>query len=124
MGGTASVQTLTVAVRAIAMKELTMLNAYRTIGKEVAVGTLNGIIFAAIIGTIASIWFGSPALGGVIALAICINLMVAGLVGSSLPIFIQRIGFDPAVASSAFLTSITDIVGFYVFLGLAATLLL
>ena len=125
MGGTASVQTLTVAVRAIAMKELTILNAYRTIGKEVAVGTLNGIIFAVIIGTISvDLVWDSPALGGVIGLAICLNLVVAGLVGSSLPIFIQRMGFDPAVASSAFLTSITDIVGFYVFLGLAAILLL
>ncbi len=124
MGGTASVQTLTVAVRAIAMKELTILNAYRTIRKEVAVGILNGILFAVIIGSIAWIWFGSLALGSVIALAICLNLTVAGLVGSSLPIFIQRMGFDPAVASSAFLTSITDIVGFYVFLGLAAILLL
>ena len=124
MGGTASVQTLTVAVRAIAMKELTMSNAYRTIGKEVAVGLLNGVIFAIIIGIVAWVWFGSPALGGVIALAIGLNLIVAGLVGSSLPIFIHRIGFDPAVASSAFLTSITDLVGFYVFLGLAAVLLL
>ncbi len=124
MGGTASVQTLTVAVRAIAMKELTMSNAYRTIGKEVAVGILNGVIFAIIIGIVAWVWFGSPALGGVIALAIGLNLIVAGLVGSSLPILIHRIGFDPAVASSAFLTSITDLVGFYVFLGLAAGLLL
>jgi magnesium transporter len=124
MGGTASVQTLTVAVRAIAMKELTMSNAYRTIGKEVAVGLLNGVIFAVIIGIVAWVWFGSPALGGVIALAIGLNLIVAGLVGSSLPIFIHRVGFDPAVASSAFLTSITDLVGFYVFLGLAAGLLL
>ncbi len=124
MGGTASVQTLTVAVRAIAMKELTMSNAYRAIGKEVAVGILNGIIFATIIGTVAWIWFGSPALGGVIGLAIGLNLIVAGFVGSSLPIVLQRLGFDPAVSSSAFLTSITDIVGFYVFLGLAAALLL
>ena len=124
MGGTASVQTLTVAVRAIAMKELTMSNAYRTIGKEVAVGVLNGIIFALLIGAVTWGWFGNPALGGVIGLAIVINLIVAGFTGSSLPILLQRLGFDPAVASSAFLTSITDVVGFYVFLGLAAALLL
>ncbi len=124
MGGTASVQTLTVAVRAIAMKELTMSNAYRTIGKEVAVGVLNGIIFAVLIGAVAWGWFGNPALGGVIGLAIVINLIVAGFAGSALPILLQRMGFDPAVASSAFLTSITDVVGFYVFLGLAASLLL
>ncbi|MBT5939001.1 MAG: magnesium transporter [Rhodospirillaceae bacterium] len=124
MGGTASVQTLTVAVRAIAMKELTMSNAYRTIGKEVAVGVLNGILFAILIGAVAWAWFGSPALGGVIGLAIVINLIVAGFTGSALPILLQRMGYDPAVASSAFLTSITDVVGFYVFLGLAASLLL
>jgi magnesium transporter len=124
MGGTASVQTLTVAVRAIAMKELTMSNAYRTIGKEVAVGVLNGIIFAFLIGAVTWGWFGNPALGGVIGLAIVINLIVAGFTGSSLPILLQRLGLDPAVASSAFLTSITDVVGFYVFLGLAAALLL
>lgn len=124
MGGTASVQTLTVAVRAIAMKELTPANAMRTIGKEIAVGLLNGIIFAVLIGVVAWLWFGSPALGGVIGLAIVINLVVAGMSGSALPVLLQRMGFDPAVASSAFLTSITDIIGFYVFLGLAAALLL
>jgi magnesium transporter len=124
MGGTASVQTLTVAVRAIAMKELTPSNAYRAIRKEVAVGILNGGIFAVLIGGIAWSWFGSPALGGVIGLAIAINLIVAGFAGSALPIVLQRFGYDPAVASGAFLTSITDVVGFYVFLVLAASLLL
>ena len=124
MGGTASVQTLTVAVRAIAMKELTVSNAYRTIGKEVVVGVLNGFLFAIIIGGITWAWFENLALGCVIGLAIIINFIMAGLFGSALPILLQRIGFDPAVASSAFLTSITDIIGFYVFLGLAAGLLL
>ena len=124
MGGTAGVQALTVVVRAIAMKELTPSNAIRTIGKEAAVGLLNGFIFAILIGAVAWGWFGSPALSGVIALAIVINLLVAGLSGSALPVILQRLGFDPAVASSAFLTSITDVVGFYVFLGLAAALLL
>jgi magnesium transporter len=124
MGGTASVQALTVAVRAIAMKELSASNALRNVGKEVAVGFLNGTMFAAIIGVIAWIWFGSPALGGVIGLAIVINLVTAGLAGSVLPVMLQRLGFDPAVASSAFLTAITDVVGFYAFLGLGAFLLL
>jgi magnesium transporter len=124
MGGTASVQTLTVAVRAIAMKELMPSNAYRTIRKEVSVGILNGVIFAVLIGGVAWGWFGSLALGGVIGLAIVINLLVAGFAGSALPVLLDRLGYDPAVASSAFLTSITDVVGFYVFLGLAAGLLL
>ena len=83
-----------------------------------------GGIFAVLIGAVAWAWFGSPALGGVLGMAIVINLTVAGLSGSALPVLLQRLGFDPAVASSAFLTSITDVVGFYVFLGLAAILLL
>ena len=124
MGGTASVQALTVAVRAIAMKELTVSNALRAVCKEIIVGMLNGLLFALLIGAVAWSWFGSPALGGVIGMAIVINLTVAGFSGSALPVLLQRLGFDPAVASSAFLTSITDVVGFYVFLGLAAFLLL
>ena len=124
MGGTASVQALTVTVRAIAMKELTPANAFRAIRKEAVVGLLNGLIFAILIGSLAWGWFSSPALGVVIALAIVINLLAAGLSGSALPLILQRCGFDPAVASSAFLTSITDIVGYYTFLGLGALLLL
>lgn len=124
MGGTASVQTLTVAVRAIAMRELTPANALRTIGKEIVVGMVNGMLFAVIIGGVAWGWFGNPALGGVIALAIVINFLVAGLAGSALPVYLQRLGFDPAVASSALLTSITDVLGFYVFLALGTWLLL
>ena len=125
MGGTASVQALTVAVRAIAMKELTPTNAFRAVGKEVIVGALNGVLFAFIIGGVAWVWFGNPgARTAVIGLAIVINLVVAGFTGSGLPLLLQRMGFDPAVASSALLTSITDVVGFYAFLGLAAALLL
>ena len=124
MGGTAGVQALTVAVRAIAVKELTPMNAVRAIRKELLVSGLNGLLFAVLIGGVAWAWFASPALGGVIALAMVINLLTAGFTGSVLPVVLQRAGFDPAVASSALLTSITDVVGFYVFLGLAAALLL
>lgn len=124
MGGTAGIQALTVAVQAIAMKELTSANAMRAIRKELIVSALNGFMFAGLIGGVAWIWFGSLALGGVIALAMVINLLAAGLAGSVLPVVLQRAGFDPAVASSALLTSITDVVGFYVFLALAAVLLL
>ena len=124
MGGTAGIQALTVAVRAIAVKELTPTNALRAIGKEILVSGLNGLLFAVLIGGVAWAWFASPALGGVIALAMVINLLTAGITGSVLPVILQRAGFDPAVASSALLTSITDVVGFYVFLALAAVLLL
>jgi magnesium transporter len=124
MGGTAGIQALTVAVRAIAAKELTATNALRSIRKEILVSSLNGLLFGVLIGGLAWAWFGSPALGGVIALAMVINLLAAGLTGSVLPVVLQRAGFDPAVASSALLTSVTDVVGFYVFLALAAVLLL
>jgi len=124
MGGTASVQALTVAVRAIAMKELTPRNAWRNIGKEVAVGLLNGVFFAILMGGVAWFWFDDIALAGVVGLALILNLFAAGLAGSALPVFLQRLGFDPAVASSAFLTAITDVVGFYAFLGLASLILL
>ena len=124
MGGTAGIQALTVAVRAIAVKELTPMNALRAIRKELLVSGLNGLLFAALVGGVAWAWFASPALGGVIALAMLVNLVTAGFTGSVLPVMLQRAGFDPAVASSALLTSITDVVGFYVFLGLAAALLL
>jgi magnesium transporter len=124
MGGTAGIQALTVTVRAIAMKELTATNALRAIRKEILVSSLNGLLFGVLIGGLAWAWFGSPALGGVIALATVINLLTAGLTGSMLPVILQRAGFDPAVASSALLTSVTDLVGFYVFLALAAILLL
>ena len=124
MGGTAGIQALTVVVRAIAVKELTATNALRSIRKEIIVSSLNGLLFGVLIGGLAWAWFGSPALGGVIALATVINLLTAGLTGSMLPIILQRAGFDPAIASSALLTSVTDVVGFYTFLALAAVMLL
>ena len=124
MGGNAGTQTLTVAVRALAMKELTAANAGRVIGKELLVGALNGVLFAGLIGVVAWIWFGSVALGVVIGLAMIVNLLVAGLAGTTIPLMLERFGVDPAVASSVFLTTLTDIVGFFVFLGLAALILL
>ncbi len=124
MGGNAGTQTLTVAVRALAMKELTAANAGRVIGKELLVGALNGVMFAGLIGVVAWIWFGSVALGVVIGLAMIVNLLVAGLAGTTIPLMLEHFGVDPAVASSIFLTTLTDIVGFFVFLGLAALILL
>lgn len=120
MGGNAGTQALTVAVRALATKELSEANTWRIIWKETLVGTLNGILFAAIIGTVAALWFQSNILGFVIAAAMAINLIVAGLFGAGIPILLARSGSDPAVASTVFLTTITDIVGFFAFLGLAA----
>ena len=124
MGGNAGTQTLTVTVRALATKELTGANAYRVITKEVIVGCFNGIAFAVLSGVVAWLWFQSPTLGGVIAAAMVINMVVAGLAGTTIPIMLDKAGADPAIASSVFLTTITDVVGFFAFLGLAALVLL
>ncbi len=124
MGGNAGTQTLTVTVRALAMKDLTSTNALRVVGKELLVGSINGVLFAVLTGAVAWLWFDSTALGVVIALAMIINMVVAGLAGTTIPLVLERNGIDPAVASSVFLTTITDVVGFAAFLGLAAWLLL
>lgn len=124
MGGNAGTQTLTVAVRALAMKELTATNASRLVGKELLVGVANGLVFALLAGAVAWFWFGIPALGAVIAVAMVVNMLVAGLAGTVVPLVLDRNGIDPAIASSVFLTTITDVVGFFVFLGLAAIVLL
>ena len=123
MGGNAGTQTLTVAVRALATRELSPTNALRLIGKELLVGGFNGILFAFLAGFVAWVWFDSPALGAVIALAMLINMVVAGLAGTTIPLVLERVGVDPAVGSAVLLTTVTDVVGFFAFLGLAAWLL-
>jgi len=124
MGGNAGTQSLTVAVRALATKDLTASNVWRVIRREVLVGLVNGLIFAVVMGVVGVIWFGTPLLGLVIAAAMVINLVVAGLAGTVVPILLERAGVDPALASGAFVTTVTDIVGFFAFLGLAAVVLL
>ena len=124
MGGNAGTQTMTVTVRALAMRELTSTNAARLIGKELFVGTINGVLFALIAGAVAWWWFGSQTLGLVIGLAMIVNMIVAGVAGSSIPILLDHLGVDPAVASSVLLTTLTDVVGFFAFLGLAALIML
>ncbi|MEQ8898116.1 MAG: magnesium transporter [Roseovarius sp.] len=124
MGGNAGTQSLTVAVRAIATKDLTGRNVWRVIRREVLVGLINGLIFAVLMGVIGVLWFGGPELGYVIAAAMVINLVVAGLAGTVIPVILDRIGVDPALASGAFVTTVTDVVGFFAFLGLAVVVLL
>ena len=124
MGGNAGTQSLTVAVRAIATKDLTGSNVWRVIRREVLVGLVNGVIFAVVMGIVGVLWFGGPELGYVIAAAMVINLVVAGLAGTGIPIILDRMGVDPALASGAFVTTVTDVVGFFAFLGLAAMVLL
>jgi len=124
MGGNAGTQTLTVAVRALAMKELTRDNALRFVGKELLVGSFNGVLFAALTGAVAWLWFDMPGLGLVIAAAMMFNMAVAGLSGTLIPLGLQRLGIDPAIASGVFVTTVTDVVGFFAFLGLAGLVLL
>jgi magnesium transporter len=124
MGGNAGTQTLTVTVRALATKELTGANTYRVITKEIIVGCFNGIAFALLSGIVAWVWFDSTTLGFVIASAMVINMVIAGFAGTTIPIMLDRFGADPAIASSVFLTTVTDVVGFFAFLGLAALVLL
>ncbi len=124
MGGNAGTQTLTVAVRALATKELTRANALRIVGKEGLVGVFNGILFAAVTGAVAAAWFGDLLLGGVIAAAMIVNMLVAALSGILVPLGLDRLGIDPADAATVFVTTATDVVGFFGFLGLAALVLL
>ncbi len=118
-GGNASTQTMTVAVRALATRDLSDANAWRVIVRELLVGLVNGAAFAVITGILAYIWFKVPGLGFVIGLAMLCNLTAAALGGILIPLALNRLKFDPAVASSPFVTTVTDVVGFFSFLSIA-----
>ncbi len=124
MGGNAGTQTLTVAVRALATRDLTSANAYRIVLREALVGLANGTIFAFVIGVIGFLWYDNYLLGVVLGLAMVGNLFMAALAGILVPISLEKLGADPALASGAFVTTVTDIVGFFSFLGLASVILL
>lgn len=124
MGGNAGTQTLTVIVRAIATRQVNQRNFRKIVGKEFMVALMNGLLFAMIAGLVAGVWFNSHGIGIVIAAAMVINLLAAGLSGALIPIALKRLGADPAIASTVFLTTVTDVVGFLSFLGLAALFLL
>ena len=119
MGGNAGTQTMTVAVRALATRELSSANAWRVIRRELMVGVLNGIAFALIMAVIAAAWFHVTDLGVVIALAMVTVLAAAALGGILIPLALIRLGVDPAVSSGPFVTTVTDVVGFFSFLGIA-----
>ena len=123
-GGNAGTQSLTVAVRALATRDLTGSNVWRVIRREVAVGLINGLIFAVVMGIIGVLWFSSPMLGVVIAAAMVINMVVAAVAGTAVPILLDKMNIDPALASGTFVTTVTDVVGFFAFLGLASIWLL
>jgi magnesium transporter len=120
MGGNAGTQSMTVAVRALATRDLTARNAGRVIRRELAVGALNGVIFGLVMAGVAGLWFGVPMLAAVIAVAMVLTLVAAALGGILIPMALERLGVDPALASGPFVTTVTDVVGFFAFLGLAS----
>ncbi len=123
MGGIAGNQTLTLMIRGIALGQVSRGNARRLLNKEMLVGMLNGLTWALIISAIVILWFDDLLLGAIIAAAMMINLIVAALAGATIPLLLQRLGIDPALAGGVVLTTVTDVVGFLAFLGLAAMVL-
>ncbi len=124
MGGNAGTQTLTVIVRQLALGEISKGDAFRSIKKEVLISLMNGLLFAIVTGFIAWVWFSIPLLGLVIGLSMIINLFMAGFFGAMIPLVLKRLKIDPAIGSTVILTTITDVVGFFSFLGLAKIILL
>ena len=120
MGGNAGMQTLAVTIRALATKELSGRNIGKIITKEFFIGILNGIIFAIITGAIVHLWFKEINLSILIAVSMVLNMIVAGLFGILIPVSLKKFNIDPALASSVFVTTITDVIGFLSFLGLGA----
>ncbi len=124
IGGNAGSQTLTVTVRQMALGDIELDQAKKTIVKEVIISFINGALYAVVMGIVAYVWFQMPMLGAVMGMAIVINLLTAGLFGAIIPLSLKKFGIDPAIGSTALLTTVTDIVGFFSFLGLASIILL
>lgn len=124
MGGNAGTQTMTVTVRAIATRELTATNMKRIIFREFSIALLNGVIIAILIGGLSWVWFDNTLLGLVMGVAMIVNMIMAGLAGILIPITLDKVNIDPALASSIFVTTITDVIGFFAFLGLASQVLI
>ena len=119
MGGNAGTQTMTITVRALATRDLDRARVGRLIGREMMVGVFNGSIFAVLIGVVTALRYMSPSLGIVIGMAMVINMIAAGTAGVLIPLGLNRLKVDPAIASSVFVTTVTDVLGFFAFLGLA-----
>jgi len=120
MGGNAGTQSMTVAVRAIATRDIDSYNAIKTVRRELIVGIFNGVLFAILIGFVAALWFSNVSLGYVIGIAMIVNMIFAALSGILIPLGLDKLEIDPAIASSVFVTTVTDVIGFFAFLGLAS----
>jgi magnesium transporter len=123
MGGNAGIQTLTLIVRSIALGEVALRDAWRTLRREVLVGLINGLVFGLLIGGIAWLWEGLPLLGVVAAVAMLLNMVAAAIAGTIVPLLLKRVGADPALASGVLVTTFTDVTGYFCFLGLATLFL-
>lgn len=124
MGGIAGSQTLTLVIRGLALGQVQKGNVRVLLSREVGVSIINGLLWALVVAALAVVWFGNWGIGGVIAAAILLNLLCAALAGLAIPLILERMGIDPALAGSVILTTVTDVVGFFAFLGLATLLLL
>ena len=124
MGGIAGTQTLTLVTRGLALGQVSRQNRAWLLSKELIVGMLNGIVWALVVGGIAFLWFKQANIGMVIAAAMIINLIIAAFSGAAIPLILRKLGIDPAIAGSVVVTTVTDIVGLFVFLGLATIFLL
>ncbi|CBV42932.1 magnesium transporter [Halomonas elongata] len=124
MGGIAGSQTLTLAIRGLALGQISRTNSQWLLRKEVGIAALNGLLWALVVASLAVLWFDSLAIGGIIASALVINMLAAGVAGIVIPLLLRRFGLDPALSGSVVLTTVTDVVGFMSFLGLATVFLL
>lgn len=124
MGGIAGSQTLTLMIRAMALNQITVGNRWALLKNEIGIGSINGLLWAVIIGGLAALWFQSGILGATIALAIVVNIIAAALFGVLIPIVLDKLKLDPALAGSVILTTVTDVVGFFAFLGTASLVIL
>jgi len=123
MGGIAGSQTLTIVIRGMALGQVGQSNAGWLLNREVMVGFINSLLWAFVVAIVATYWFGQPALGVIVAVALVINLVIAAIAGTVLPLIMRRLLIDPALAGGVVLTTITDVVGFMTFLGLGAIFL-
>jgi magnesium transporter len=124
MGGIAGSQTLTLTIRGLALDQIASSNVRWLATKEIAVGALNGIAWALVVAAVAYLWFHSAGIAGVIAAAMVVNLLAAAASGVAVPLILHRLGIDPALSGAVILTTVTDVVGFLSFLGLASVFLL
>ena len=122
-GGIGGIQTLTLVVRSMALGELSGRRGVRLLAREVVLGLFHGLLLGTVVGLVAYAWKGNPTLGGVLAVAMTGNMLVAGLAGAGVPLVLRRLRMDPALSSAVFVTTFTDVLGFLMFLGLAAALI-